>query len=89
MSNPFQGWPVAPPEARPRKIFVLNVSPSRAEVEELEAKGYVLVDIRAIENKIDAVEGHLWGIHEGTIEGDPKSFKFIELLCKVLKMTRH
>lgn len=89
MSNPFCGWPIVAADSRPRAIFVLNIMPTKDELEKLESAGYIVVDIRSIDSRVDAVEAHLWGIHEGTIESDPKSFKYIELLARSLKMTSH
>jgi hypothetical protein len=88
-SSPFYGWPAVPDQDRPKAIYILNLLPSRDELAHLEGQGYVLVDVRSIKDKRDAVEATLEGIRFGTIEGDPKIFKFLELEAKILKMTSH
>ena len=89
MSTPFVGWPLVPEDQRPRPIYTLNLAPTKGELVQLEGLGYVLIDVRSIPSKVDAIEATLEGIRFGTIESDPKIFKFLELEARISKMTSH
>lgn len=84
----FVNWPEVDEKARPREIYVMNVFPTVKELLELEAKGYVLVDVRTIPQEVQQVKAILQGFTEATIVPPHKAYlATLELRMKALGMT--
>ena len=83
----FSYWPIVAEDDRPRAIYVMNIMPTAKQVTALEANGYIIIDVRGLSDRTEAVQKQLQGISEGTILSDPKAYKYVELEAKVLGLT--
>lgn len=66
-------WPEAPEEDRPKPLYIREAL-TVVEVEQLETKGWEVVDVRTMPNKTDAdrwasVKATLEGVRAGSITG--------------------
>jgi hypothetical protein len=77
-------WPEVPAgEPRPRQLYVNETITDRELLDNLQGKGWRLVDVRLLPSA-DSLRGTLEGIRLGSIEPDVRALKFLELDARVL-----